>query len=52
MAKLADMQMLLLTGGRERTPEEFQRLLAQSGFRMTAVVPTQSFVSVVEAVPQ
>jgi O-methyltransferase len=52
MAKLFDMQMLVLAGGRERTREEFRRLLAQGGFRLTAVVPTQSFVSVVEAVPQ
>ncbi len=52
MSKLTDMQMLVLAGGRERTREEFQQLLAHSGFRMTIVVPTQSFVSVVEAVPQ
>jgi hypothetical protein len=52
MAKLVDMQMLVLAGGRERTREEFQKLLTESGFRMTAVIPTQSFVSVVEAVPQ
>ena len=52
MAKLTDMQMLVLTGGRERTREEFQTLLEQSGFHMTVAVPTQSFVSVVEAVPQ
>jgi hypothetical protein len=52
MSKLADIQMLVMTGGRERTREEFQQLLGQSRFRMTAVVPTQSFVSVVEAVPQ
>jgi L-alanine-DL-glutamate epimerase-like enolase superfamily enzyme len=52
MSKLTDMQMLVLAGGRERTREEFQQLLAHSGFRITAVVPTQSFVSVVEAVPQ
>ena len=52
MSKLADIQMLVLAGGRERTREEFQTLLGQSGFRMTAVVPTHSFVSIVEAVPQ
>ena len=52
MSKLADIQMLVMTGGRERTREEFQRLLGQSGFRMTTLVPTQSFVSVVEAVVQ
>ena len=52
MSKLTDMQMLVLAGGRERTREEFQQLLARNGFRMTVVVPTQSFVSVVEAAPQ
>ena len=52
MSKLTDMQMLVLAGGRERTREEFQQLLARSGFRMTAVLPTRSFVSVVEAVPE
>jgi len=52
MSKLFDMQMLVLAGGRERTREEFQQLLAHSGFRMTVVAPTQSFVSVLEAVPQ
>jgi hypothetical protein len=51
MSKLTDIQMLVLAGGRERTREEFQQLLAHSGFRMTRVVPAQSFVSVVEAVP-
>lgn len=51
MVKIADIQMLVLAGGRERTREEFQQLLAQSGFRMTTIVPTQSFVSVIEAVP-
>jgi hypothetical protein len=52
MSKLTDMQMLILAGGRERTQEEFRQLLAHSGFRMTAVLPTRSFVSVVEAVPE
>lgn len=52
MSKLADIQMLVMTGGRERTREEFEWLLGQSGFRMTTVIPTRSFVSVVEAVAQ
>lgn len=51
MVKISDMQMLVLAGGRERTREEFQNLLAPSGFRMTAVIPTQTFVSVLEALP-
>jgi hypothetical protein len=52
VAKVYDMQTLVLAGGRERTRDEFQKLLAQAGFRLIAVIPTQSFVSVVEAVPQ
>ena len=52
VAKVYDMQMLVLAGGRERTRDEFQKLLAEAGFRLTAVVPTRSFVSVVEAAPQ
>lgn len=52
MAKLLDMQMLVLAGGRERTRDEFQTLLSHSGFRMTAVVPTDSFISIVEAVSE
>jgi hypothetical protein len=46
------MQMLLMAGARERTEEQFEKLLADSGFRRTAVVPIQSFMSVVEAVTE
>lgn len=52
MSKIFDMQMMVIAGGRERTQEEFQRLLADSGFRMTAVLSTQSVLSIVEAVPE
>jgi O-methyltransferase domain/Dimerisation domain len=49
--KLADMVMLAIPGGEERTAAEYGTLLAASGFKMTRVVPTNSDVSVVEAVP-
>jgi hypothetical protein len=49
--KLADMVMLALPGGEERTAEEYRTLLDKAGFRMTRVVPTATPVSVVEAVP-
>jgi len=52
VTKVYDIQMLVLTGGRERTRDEFHKLLAESGFRLTAVVPTKTLVSVIEAVPQ
>jgi SAM-dependent methyltransferase len=49
--KILDMMMLVGPGGQERTEPEYGRLLAQAGFRLTRVVPTESAVSVVEAAP-
>jgi hypothetical protein len=48
--KLADMIMLTVPGGEERTAAEYRTLLAAAGFTMTRVVPTASDVSIVEAV--
>ncbi len=47
--KLADMIMLTIPGGEERTAAEYGRLLDAAGFTMTRVVPTASDVSIVEA---
>jgi alkyl hydroperoxide reductase subunit AhpC/SAM-dependent methyltransferase len=49
--KMLDMVMLVGPGGQERTEPEYRKLLAQAGFRLTRVVPTESAVSVIEAVP-
>jgi len=49
--KVLDMVMLVVPGGQERTEAEYVPLLRNAGFRFTRVVPTQSAVSVVEAVP-
>lgn len=48
--KLIDLEMLLLTGGRERTREEFAALLDAAGLRLARVLPTAVSVSVIEAV--
>lgn len=48
--KLLDINMLVLTGGRERTEAEFAELFGKAGFRLQAVHPTQCPLSVVEAV--
>ena len=48
--KILDMVMLVVPGGQERTEAEYTSLLAKAGFRVTRVVPTDSAVSVVEAV--
>jgi cyclopropane fatty-acyl-phospholipid synthase-like methyltransferase len=50
-AKFLDLTMLVYTGGRERTEEEYAALFAKSGFKLTRVVPTQSPASVIEAQP-
>jgi hypothetical protein len=50
--KMLDIIMLTIPGGRERTEHEYRELLEKAGFRLTRVVPTQSAVSIVEALPQ
>jgi hypothetical protein len=46
----ADMVMMVLTGGAERTAREYETLLARAGLRMTRVLPTATSASIVEAV--
>lgn len=48
--KLVDVLMLMMTGGRERTEEEYRSLLRSSGFELTRVIPTPSMLSIIEAV--
>jgi hypothetical protein len=48
--KVQDMVMLVVPGGQERTEAEYDSLLGKAGFRLSRVVPTESVVSVVEAV--
>ena len=47
---MSDLTMLVRTGGRERTANEFRDLLAQAGLRVTRIVATAAPVSVIEAV--
>jgi len=49
--KLLDIAMLVMPGGQERTEDEYGTLLKKADFRLTRVVPTESAVSVLEAVP-
>jgi 16S rRNA G1207 methylase RsmC len=50
-SKLLDLEMLVNTGGQERTLEEYERLYAAAGFELTRVVPTPTPVSVIEGRP-
>ena len=48
--KFVDLVMLLVTGGKERTAEEFQTLYNQAGFELTRILPTESELSIIEGV--
>ena len=49
--KLADLAMLVLTGGRVRTIQEYRDLLARGGFRLNKVIPVPGELSILEALP-
>jgi hypothetical protein len=51
LGKWADLEMLALPGGRERTEGEYRDLFARAGLRLTRIVPTQGPHSVIEAAP-
>jgi hypothetical protein len=46
--KLLDLQMLVVTGGRQRTETEYRTLLASAGVRLTRVIPTEAGEAVIE----
>jgi hypothetical protein len=48
---LMDLNMMVMTGGIERTADEYGALLAKTGFRLERVVATRSPFSVIEAAP-
>lgn len=50
-AVLGDVNMLAVTGGRERTESEYRTLYDAAGFRLTRVIPTPSGISVIEGAP-
>ena len=49
--KMLDLQMMIITGGRDRTEAEYRTLLEAAGFTLAQVVPTPSERSVIEATP-
>jgi hypothetical protein len=50
LQSLMDLNMLVISGGRERTEPEYREVLAAAGLRITRIVPTISPYSVIEAV--
>jgi len=47
-----DVNMLVSTGGRQRSEAEFRSLYSAAGFRLTKIVPTPARASVIEGVPE
>lgn len=50
MSKVMDLNMLAMTGGKERTEKEYAELFEKTGFRLTRVIATASPMQIVEAV--
>lgn len=49
--KLLDLEMLVMTsGGRERTEEEYRELFTTAGFQLTKITPTPEDISIIEGV--
>ena len=50
VAKLLDLEMMVTTGGRERTEAEFEDLFESSGLKLSRIIPTKDQVSVIEGI--
>lgn len=50
-SKLLDINMMVMTCGRERTKSEFQMLLDGADFRINTIIPTLAPQSIIEALP-
>ena len=51
-SKLLDLNMMVMTGGRERTKAEFHALLDAADYRLTRIIPTMAPQSIIEARPR
>jgi hypothetical protein len=51
-SKILDLNMMVMTGGRERTKSEFHALLDAADLRVTRIVPTLAPPSIIECVPK
>ncbi|MFJ4143015.1 methyltransferase [Pseudomonas sp. NPDC089734] len=51
LTRLSDIEMLLFGSGKERTAEEFTRLLERAGFMLEAICETATPFSIIQATP-
>jgi hypothetical protein len=52
IAKLLDLEMLVITGGRERTEAEFKDMLEASGFKLSQIIATKENVYIIEGIKE
>jgi len=50
-SKTFDLNMMVMTGGKERTAAEFEKLFAAAGFKLLRVIPTDLPTAIVEGQP-
>ena len=50
LKKVLDIEMLIAPGGVERTAQEFEALLNNSGFRLSRIIDTPAPISIIEGV--
>jgi ubiquinone/menaquinone biosynthesis C-methylase UbiE len=50
-SKFIDLNMLVMTGGKERTAREFEALLNAAGFKLLQVISTDQPTCIIEAAP-
>lgn len=50
-AKMVDINMLVMSGGMERTEDDYRALLDAGGFKLTQIIPTTAGTSLIEAMP-
>ncbi len=52
LSKFFDLAMMVLPGGMERTENEYRLLFEAGGFTLRRIVPTATWISVLEGEPR
>jgi len=50
-SKFFDLNMMVMTGGKERTSKEFEQLMKAAGFRLIRIIPTATPTAIIEGEP-
>lgn len=50
-SKILDLEMLVMSGGCERTEAQYRAIFEAAGFQLTRIIPTAFWLNVIEGVP-